>query len=224
MILLVLINLISISIIIYFWINYKKIFKNSYNKYEIKIETPFKYIYKKKLFEKDECKEIIKYIESNDNLNWTNYGTLGSNNDLNISELNNKIQDIILFRIIELLYKISTIYNVEMNDLELLSESPFIIKYDETQKDLKSHKDNSDISFVILLNDDFKNGGTYFNDLDETLELKIGEVLIFPGQLVHSAKPITLNKRYVLSGFININPKIKKNQRLMTLKTHWIPH
>ena len=218
------INVISILILIFLLVNYKTLLKkNKGEKYEIKIETPFKYIHKQKLFHKEECKKIIEYIESN-NLTWTNYGSLGANNDLNLSELNNELQDVILFRIIELLYKISKMYNINMNDLDLLSNSPFIIRYDKNKTDLESHKDNSDISFVVLLNNDFKGSGTYFNDLDKTLELNIGEVLIFPGQLVHSAKPITSGKRYVLSGFININSEIKKNQRLMTLKTHWIPH
>ena len=47
---------------------------------------------------------------------------------------------------------------------------------------LSSHKDNADISFIMLLNspEDFEGGGTYFNVLNETLFLNQGKYLSRP--------------------------------------------
>ena len=64
-----------------------------------------------------------------------------------------------------------------------------------------SHKDNADVSFILLLNEpetEFEGGGTYIDALNATVPLKQGEVLVFNGQLVHSAAPITRRKRYVV--------------------------
>lgn len=194
------------------------------NKFELKINTPFKYIYKKELFTKKDCKRIIKYIKTTPNLKWTNYGTLGANNDLNINELNGEIQNLINTKINKLLEKISKLYNIPKNQLNLLSKSPFIIKYDTNKRNIDAHKDNSDISFVILLNDEFEGGGTYINNLDKTLQLNVGQVLIFPGQLVHSAKSIISGERFIISGFIGINKDYILKQRLRTLDTFWLPY
>jgi len=88
-----------------------------------------------------------------------------------------------------------------------LKGTPFIIRYDAEEIDnVKWHKDNAEVSFVILLSDprEFEGGGTVFQvmgDDDTPILLKQGEALVFNGQLVHGAKSITQGRRYVLSGF-----------------------
>jgi predicted 2-oxoglutarate/Fe(II)-dependent dioxygenase YbiX len=178
------------------------------------------------VFTRSQCNDIINEIKSNPEIKWTSYGTLGSNNDLDINELSANTKGVINQAINNIvLQKASEVYMIPMEHLELLSRSPFIIKYDSTRPALDLHKDNADISFVVLLSNeyDFKDGGTYFNALNATLTLKQGECLIFPGQLVHSAKPITSGERYVLSGFVNISDAYKKDMRLRQPYTHWIP-
>lgn len=46
-----------------------------------------------------------------------------------------------------------------------------------------------------------------------------GEALVFNGQLVHEAIPITKGKRFVLSGFVNFNNDYMQMKRLGTLAT-----
>ena len=90
-----------------------------------------------------------------------------------------------------------------------LKGTPFIIKYDAEHgaSALKRHKDNSDVSFILTLSDstDYDGGGTLFDALgsQNVLRPPAGHALVFGGQLVHSAAPITRGKRYVLSGFTN---------------------
>ena len=85
--------------------------------------------------------------------------------------------------------------------------TPFVIKYDAALgkgSKLRTHKDNSDISFILLISDpsEFQGGGTFFHAINKTIYLEQGEALIFNGQLVHEAIPITTGKRFVISGFI----------------------
>ena len=104
---------------------------------------------------------------------------------------------------------------------------PFVIKYDasggKTAK-LRTHKDNSDISFILLVNkpNDFVAGGTYFHAINKTLYMEQGEALVFNGQLVHEAIPISSGKRFVVSGFIKFSEEYMKMKRLGTMAT--TPH
>eukprot|EP01052_Picozoa_sp_SAG31_P031616 SAG31_NODE_3369_length_4354_cov_4.327380_5_plen_180_part_00 len=104
---------------------------------------------------------------------------------------------------------------------------PFVIRYDATSDHvgLRPHKDNADVSFVLLLSDpnEFEGGGTYIEAIDETIMLKQGEAVVLNGQLVHSAQPISHGRRYVLSGFTNFKADfldIKRRDTLATMTLH----
>jgi predicted 2-oxoglutarate/Fe(II)-dependent dioxygenase YbiX len=90
-----------------------------------------------------------------------------------------------------------------------------VIKYDasigEASK-LRTHKDNSDVSFILLISkpSDFEGGGTFFHAINKTMHLEQGEALIFNGQLVHEAVPITTGKRFVISGFVTFTDEYTK--------------
>ena len=104
---------------------------------------------------------------------------------------------------------------------------PFVIKYDaaggKTAK-LRTHKDNADVSFILLVNKptDFGEGGTYFHAINKTLYMEQGEALIFNGQLVHEAIPISYGKRFVVSGFLKFTDEFLEMKRLGTMAT--MPH
>ena len=88
--------------------------------------------------------------------------------------------------------------------------------------DVRLHKDNADVSFIVLLSDpaDFEGGGTTFEAIGGApLTLRRGEALIFAGQLVHGAAPVTSGRRYVLSGFTNFAKEYLEMKRLGTLAT-----
>eukprot|EP00928_Gymnodinium_smaydae_P058025 TRINITY_DN41236_c0_g1_i1.p1 TRINITY_DN41236_c0_g1~~TRINITY_DN41236_c0_g1_i1.p1 ORF type:complete len:352 (-),score=57.10 TRINITY_DN41236_c0_g1_i1:196-1251(-) len=115
------------------------------------------------------------------------------------------------------------------DDLIQLKGKPFIIRYNAGGEDagISLHKDNSDISFIVLLSDpqDFEGGGTSFEAFGQNvLKLRQGEALIFNGQLPHRAAPISNGRRYVLSGFIRFNERFLDMKRRSTMATSMYQH
>ena len=72
----------------------------------------------------------------------------------------------------------------------------------------------------MLLNDpsDFDGGGTEFEAMG-TLGASLGEALVFNGQLMHRAVPVTRGQRWVLSGFTFFSQEYKDMKRMGTLAT-----
>lgn len=104
----------------------------------------------------------------------------------------------------------------------ILKGTPFVIKYEGTVTGgIGLHKDNADVSFILLLSDpkEFQGGGTYFEAINRTLFLKQGEAIVFPGQMVHGANSVSKGQRYVISGFITISDEYYKMKRLGTMST-----
>ena len=103
-----------------------------------------------------------------------------------------------------------------------LKGMPFVIKYDADDiPNVRLHKDNADVSFIVLLSDEthFEGGGTVFDTLpfEGPLMLRQGEALIFNGQHVHGAAPVTKGTRYVLSGFTTFSAEFLDLKRRSTL-------
>lgn len=100
---------------------------------------------------------------------------------------------------------------------------PFVIRYDVAKASvLQPHKDDADVSFVLLLSnpeDDFKGGATHFELLDRTLDVQQGDVLVFNGQLVHSTVPLEQGMRYVIAGFAYFSERFLDMKRRGTLET-----
>ena len=81
----------------------------------------------------------------------------------------------------------------------------FLVKYEpQQQADLILHRDGTVISFVLQLNSDFVEGGTYIHSLGESLVHNTGDLCVHSGWLLHGARAITSGVRYVLIGFCNI--------------------
>lgn len=83
----------------------------------------------------------------------------------------------------------------------------FVVKYNKNQTKLDAHKDGSEFSFIIALNDEFTGGGTYFTEIDKKIHLEIGDCLLFSGQNTHSGIQIKSGKRYILTGFLHYKHK-----------------
>jgi len=81
---------------------------------------------------------------------------------------------------------ISSMYNVNENTLGI--NEIFVVKYQhKLQNYLQSHKDGSEFSFIIALNDskEYEGGGTYFINLKKNIKLEKGDCLVFSGQNEH---------------------------------------
>jgi len=78
------------------------------------------------------------------------------------------------------------------------------------------HVDGSLVSFQLALNDhteEFRGGGTYLQAMDCVVSLRMGEVMTFPGQLIHGGVATTDGVRYALVGFGNRKmPQKQTNQ------------
>ena len=205
-------------IFIYFYIDYtndievcKKLYIDDDNK---------KYKIIKNIFSKNDCKNIIN--EANKYAN--EYGWKTKRHDY-YPTVDNEITKewdcykFITKNIIEkIIYtEIEKLYNLKKNKLSI--NEIFIVKYFVDEQDsLEFHKDGSEFSFVIALNQynknenknisfkdtfDYDGGWTYFRDNKILIKLNEGDCLIFSGKNTHKANKITSGKRYILTGFLN---------------------
>lgn len=151
---------------------------------------------------KKRCSEIIE--KANKYGKWTsnrhkNYPTTDIPVD-NIPELNvdnelEKIKDICKDK-----YQLETKSIITPFDI-------FVVKYDANgQSSLDLHRDSSILSFVLLLSNpnDFKGGGTFYENANETVKPEQGGLLIHCGKVRHAGVTITSGVRYILIGFMDV--------------------
>jgi len=97
-------------------------------------------------------------------------------------------------------------WNLEGKTWKNLNFENFIIKYlPDKQSHLSLHHDNSRVTAVVALNDEFEGGGTYFERQKALHKNPVGHVSIHPGSITHrhGARPITSGVRYILVTFSN---------------------
>ncbi len=158
-----------------------------------------------KFFTKDECQIIIKEAEEYANSNkWSvnrhkEYPT--TDNEITKKWYSyNKIVYSIYDKIIPEIVKL-----FEINPQIVSVNEIFISKYSMNgQKKLRTHRDGSEFSFIIALNDDYSGGGTKFENLNKTIEFNTGDCLVFCGQEKHKGIKITSGTRYIIAGFLGI--------------------
>jgi hypothetical protein len=96
---------------------------------------------------------------------------------------------------------------------DLATENLFLAKYSASkgqQSALSEHRDDSELSFVVTLNDAFQGGGTRFiaNDtMDSTTVAPNGGAgVFFCGRRLHSGVEVVEGDRYILAGFVRVYP------------------
>lgn len=88
------------------------------------------------------------------------------------------------------------------------SNGCYILKFDSNEDKnytyLPPHTDNSCYTAVLALNDkkDYVGSGIHFQDINETIRLNKGQVIIFKGDIYHSTPKIESGIRYALIFFI----------------------
>ena len=124
---------------------------------------------------------------------------------------------------------ISESYGVEIGALHAARTEPHIVKYNHELhagfKGIGTHQDGSFATVVMALSEasDYRGGGTYFPHLGDTVELALGEVLLFQGQCgpysaPHRAQPISAGRRLLYLAFFSLKttkarPNKKKKKR-----------
>ena len=160
------------------------------------------------LLNKEQCNAIIN--ESEDYAlkhQWTSkrheaYPT--TDNEINKSwqcygALENRVKEV-LFPALSKMY--------DMDPQKMGIEELFVAKYDANgQRKLEAHRDNSELSFILALNDSYTGGGTQFTETGEKVHLKTGQCMIFSGQNHHKGVEITSGTRYIVAGFLTYEGK-----------------
>jgi len=158
-----------------------------------------------------QCKNLvelaIQYTEVN---GWTTdrhkeYKTTDIDISICGSELLDLCNDHLKTTIIPLM---AQLFEFPISDLAI--EDLFLAKYSATkgqQSMLPKHKDDSELSFVITLNECFKGGGTRFIDDDVTVSpTNCGAGVFFCGNRLHSGVEVVEGERYILAGFVRVFP------------------
>jgi hypothetical protein len=104
------------------------------------------------------------------------------------------------------LYELPSVHCLEVDDL-------FVVKYEwdeqgQHQISLPAHRDDSVLSFVIALNQDYEGGGTVFVDhrpVFVAAPTEVGTLVSFCGVQRHGGRAITQGIRYILAGFLNVH-------------------
>lgn len=86
------------------------------------------------------------------------------------------------------------------NSSNYRAEKMYITKYTAGQF-CKAHDDPTDITAIILLNDDFE-GGDFFLE-QHRIKLQPGDALFFDKRKYHSVSTVTSGTRYALSIWLN---------------------
>jgi hypothetical protein len=83
---------------------------------------------------------------------------------------------------------------------------PWIARYTpERIPGLQVHTDNSDITLIISLNNQFEGGGTYFPKLRLKVTPRPGYGILFYSKMPHRSVPVTSGKRYILVEFFKLS-------------------
>jgi GR25 family glycosyltransferase involved in LPS biosynthesis len=174
--------------------------------YDLIVEEPVADVAHFPIFTNKFCEELIEMAEEANK--WTEgrhdyYPT----HDVLLSSLG--FDEIYRKVLSEFLYPLAAhYYKLDGGRWLKLNAENFIIKYSmEKQGFLSLHHDQSVLSSVLTLNEDFEGGGTFFYRQQKTIIGKTGEMSLHPGMISHrhGAKPISSGTRYVLVSFLNLS-------------------
>ena len=191
---------------------------NNNDKHEINVDsvgpinTPLDNVHvATNLLTKSQCKNLVdlavQYTEVN---GWTTdrhkeYKTTDIDISICGSELLDLCNDHLKTTILPLM---AHQFGFPISDLAI--EDLFLAKYSATkgeQSMLPKHKDDSELSFVITLNEGFTGGGTRFIDGNVTVSpTKCGAGVFFCGNRLHSGVEVVEGERYILAGFVRVFP------------------
>lgn len=92
----------------------------------------------------------------------------------------------------------------------------FFVKYSAAegeQRSLEVHTDGSVFSFNLLLSDpsEFDGGGTFFEAANATVRASQGGAVVHAGDVRHGGLAITRGERYLLVGFVSVDPGLAQS-------------
>jgi len=98
----------------------------------------------------------------------------------------------------------------------LRAHSVAVLKYNTSHPRTDVHVDDALFAFTIALSpaEAFEGGGTYFEHLDQVVEMPQGHATFRPGAVRHGGHPVTSGVRYVIGGFIAAADRVEHVRRL----------
>ena len=159
---------------------------------------------------KEICKKYIKLAEKSAKyIGWKRFKFVKySTVDININLIPDLIDEHNKFRNDKIIPLIKKYY--DLTDSIITPNKEFIIKYTENgQSELEIHRDQSVISYNILLNSEyeFTGGGTFFESNNLLIKPNQGDLLIHSGLVKHGGNKIISGTRYLLVGFLDVKSK-----------------
>ena len=193
-------------------------YSSNSDKYEINvgnvgpISTPLDNVHAAtNLLTKSQCKNLVDLAVQYTAINgWTNdrhkeYKTT----DIDISICGNELLDLCNDHLKTIILPLMA-HQFGFPIIDLAIEDLFLAKYSATKSEqsmLPKHKDDSELSFVITLNEGFTGGGTRFIDGNVTVSpTKCGAGVFFCGNRLHSGVEVVEGERYILAGFVRVYP------------------
>jgi|GEM_PF-2760477 len=172
---------------------------------EVRIGNSLVLMSKVPLLSKEECNTMIFAAEEYASLNngWTtdrHYAV--STTDVPVAKLE-KVHSLSKVLFCERIFPVLSLqHSIDVSSIRVIDA--FLVKYDAAagQCYLPLHVDESQFSITVALNGDFEGGGTYFLDIDTTLNPIVGGMVSFPGTLMHSGHPVTEGTRYIIAAFL----------------------
>ncbi|KAG2220812.1 hypothetical protein INT45_004473 [Circinella minor] len=173
------------------------------------------------LFSFEECSNILKQC-SELNSGWTTARhSAFPTTDIPIRKDNNNNLGYLIDWLYERLFpQMSSYYGFHYTRRDLDFRDVFIVKYAaDAQRGLKLHTDGCLMSFNLLIShqDDFQGGGTYFESIDNDVQLNQGDCVFHDARIMHRGIDITQGERYILVGFVDTIDTVIKDKRAAEL-------
>ena len=91
---------------------------------------------------------------------------------------------------------------------------PHLVKYNGKAKGTIAHTDNSEFKYITVnamlsADNEYTGGGTHITNLDKTIRLQQGEMLIHLGDLEHAGAEIRSGVRRIFISFLPVSGNIK---------------
>lgn len=104
-----------------------------------------------------------------------------------------ELKDAIHSGIQSIFHQFAVSFNLQEEFLEI--DDLFVAKYESEmgkQSYLRPHQDKNPWSFVISLNSDYEDGGTYFVSINELWRAGVGSSVLFHGMQLHAGNECIL--------------------------------
>jgi tetratricopeptide (TPR) repeat protein len=165
------------------------------------------------LFTSQEASKVIQTVEGEGvDKNEYQSGTykLGGDRLVNLPEtrswFNEKLQSTFFPLVTDLFPKIVS------STSELRAHSVSLLKYSSSHPRTNEHIDNGILAMTPQ--DDYVGGGTFFEHMEEPLEMDVGHITVRPGSVRHGGHKVTKGTRYILGAFLLIKDRVEHVRRL----------